>query len=202
MNIYLIRHGETDWNGKFLFQGHADTPLNAAGKRQAAAIGKWLADAGIEHIITSDLKRAYETADIINSRLTVKVAVEKVKNFRERNYGNLEGKRYDLYHSQRRGFTGEKDGPFFRRINGAFNKVMKKFKGKNIAIVTHGGVVRQIAANAIGLKDYKKLRIYNGSISELFYNPEKKAMFLLLLNSVAHLPKKERNAIGYHIKGV
>lgn len=202
MNIYLIRHGETDWNGKFLFQGHTDTPLNASGRRQAAAIGKWLADAGIERIITSDLSRAYKTAEIINSKLARKVTVERMKELRERNYGSLEGKKYDLYHSKRKEFDGEKDGLFFGRVNNAFKSIIKSCTGKNIAVVTHGGVVRQIVADTIGLKDYKKLRIYNGSISELFYNHEKKAMFLLLLNSVAHLPKKERNAIGYHIRGV
>jgi len=57
-------------------------------------------------------------------------------------------------------------------------------------------------ASILNLKDYKKLRIYNASISEVFYNERKKAFFLLLLNSVAHLPKKSRNKIGYHIKGV
>jgi len=202
MNIYLIRHGETDWNGKYLFQGHSDTALNKTGRRQAGYIGKWMKSRKVGAIISSDLKRAVETARIIKKRASIKAPVETVKGLRERDYGNLEGKRYSLYHSRKKGFTGEKDKRFFARVNRAFKETMKKHTGKNIAIVTHGGVVRQIVASAIGLKDYKKLRIYNASISELYYNPEGKSVFLLLLNSTCHLPAKERNRIEYHIKGV
>ncbi|MCE5301460.1 MAG: hypothetical protein LLG37_11415, partial [Spirochaetia bacterium] len=63
-------------------------------------------------------------------------------------------------------------------------------------------VVRQIVSYVLGLKEYKRLRVYNASISELFYIPEQDAFFLLCFNSVAHLPKNERNKIQYHIKGV
>jgi len=202
MNIYLVRHGETDWNTKLLYQGHTDIKLNKRGVNQAEFIAKEFKDKDIQVVISSDLKRAYKTAEIIKKTCGYKGNIIKDRRLRERSYGNLEGQLYSLYHNNRKDFTGEKDKVFFKRVNACFKSIMKKYKGNNMAIVTHGGVVRQIVSYILGLKDYKKIRIYNASISEIFYNKEKNAFFLLLLNSVSHLPKKERNRTQYHIKGV
>ena len=202
MYIYLVRHGETDWNNKFLFQGQTDIPLNKTGLMQARAIAKEFKMRKIGAIISSDLKRAYQTAMEIKKASGLKGRIHQMKSLRERDYGNLEGTTYDRYHSQKKGFTGEKDREFFARLDKAFMQVVKKYKGKDIVIVAHGGVVRQIVSFVIGLKDYKRLRIYNASLSEVFYDQKRDAFFLLLLNSVSHLPAKERNKILYHIKGV
>jgi broad specificity phosphatase PhoE len=202
MHIYLIRHGETDWNTKFLFQGQSDTELNKNGIMQAKSIAKEFKGRKIGGIISSDLKRAYKTAEIIASACGCRAKIQKDKRLRERHYGNLEGKLYELYRHKNKDFTGERDEKFFPRVNSAFKAAVKKYNGKDIIIVAHGGVVRQIVAFVLGLKEYKKLRIYNASISEIYYNEKKKAFFLLLLNSVAHLPGKARNKIEYHIKGV
>lgn len=202
MYIYLIRHGETDWNNKFLFQGQTDIPLNKTGLMQARAIAKEFKHRQIDAIISSDLKRAYQTAYEIKKVSGLKGKIHTMKSLRERDYGNLEGTTYDRYHSQKKGFTGEKDPEFFARLNRAFAQIVKKYRGKDVAVVAHGGVVRQIVAHVIGLKDYKRLRIYNASLSEVFYDSKRDAFFLLLLNSVSHLPAKERNKILYHIKGV
>lgn len=201
MHIYLIRHGETDWNTKFLFQGQSDTELNKTGIMQARCIAKEFKGRKIGGIISSDLKRACKTAEIIAAACNRK-KIEKDRRLRERHYGNLEGKLYELYRHKKKDFTGEKDGKFFPRVNAAFKDTIKKYEGRDIIIVAHGGVVRQIIASVLNIPDYKKLRIYNASISEIFYNEKKKAFFLLLLNSVAHLPRAARNKIEYHIKGV
>ncbi len=202
MYIYLVRHGETDWNKKLLFQGHTDIELNNNGIRQAKCIAKTFKEVKLDAIISSDLLRAFQTAAEIRKVSPSKCPIIMDKGFRERNYGNLEGKLYDRYHKQNKDFTGEKDKEFFARINKAFDKVVKKHKGQDLVIVAHGGVVRQIISYILGLKNYKRLRVYNASISEIFYNPEKNGFFLLSFNSVAHLPKSERNKIQYHIKGV
>lgn len=202
MYIYLVRHGETDWNNKFLFQGQTDIPLNKTGLTQARSIAKEFKHRTIDAIISSDLERAYQTAYEIKKLSGLKKKIDTMKNLRERDYGNLEGTTYDRYHSQNKGFTGEKDPEFFKRINTAFKQIVKKYKGKDVVVVSHGGVVRQIVSYVLGLKDYKRLRIYNASLSEVFYDSKRDAFFLLLLNSVYHLPIKERNKILYHIKGV
>jgi len=202
LHIYLIRHGETDWNTKFLFQGQSDTELNKTGIMQAKYIAKEFKGRKIAGIISSDLKRAQKTAAIIASACGCVRKIKTDRRLRERHYGNLEGKLYELYRHKNKDFTGEKDSKFFPRVNAAFKAIIKEYKGKDIIVVTHGGVVRQIVSFILGLKEYKKLRIYNASISEIFYNEKKKAFFLLLLNSVAHLPRRVRNKIEYHIKGV
>ncbi len=202
MKIYLVRHGETDWNTKLLYQGHTDIGLNSLGISQAKYIAKELKDKKIQAIISSDLRRAYKTAEIIKKTCKYKGIIIRDRRLRERSYGDLEGKLYNFFQRRRKNFTGEKDAVFFARVNACFKSIIRKYKGKNTAIITHGGVVRQIVSFVLGLKNYKKIRIYNASISEIFYNEEKKVFFLLLLNSVAHLPKKDRNRTQYHIKGV
>jgi len=202
MHIYLVRHGETDWNNKFLFQGQTDIPLNKAGMRQAFYIAGELKGRKVDAVISSDLKRAFQTAEIIKKTTGCRAKVFKTAMLRERDYGNMEGKKYEFFRKRQNEFKGERDGKFFSRVNRAFKTIIKKYRGKDIVIAAHGGVVRQIVSYILGLKDYKRIRIYNASISEIFYNEEHNAFFLVLLNSVAHLPEKERNANKYHIKGV
>ena len=64
--IYLVRHGQTDWNIEKKTQGHTDIPLNGTGKRQAEELAEKIADLKIDRIISSDLLRARETAEIMN----------------------------------------------------------------------------------------------------------------------------------------
>jgi broad specificity phosphatase PhoE len=202
LHIYLVRHGETDWNTRLLFQGQTDIPLNKTGISQARHIGAELKCKNIGAIISSDLSRAYLTAAEVKKACGIQGAIEKNNGLRERDYGALEGKKYVMLGSPRASCKVESDKKFFARVNRAFEDVLKKYKGKNIAVITHGGVVRQIVSYVLGLKDYRKLRIYNASISEIFFDADKKSFFLLLLNSVSHLSVKERNSIEYHIKGV
>lgn len=65
MQVYLIRHGETDWNLEGRCQGGSDRPLNETGRRQAEAVAKRLRDMEFEAFYSSTLGRAYETASII-----------------------------------------------------------------------------------------------------------------------------------------
>jgi|DewCreStandDraft_4_1066084.scaffolds.fasta_scaffold02004_13 broad specificity phosphatase PhoE len=202
MYIYLIRHGETNWNDKLLFQGHTDVPLNKKGKLQAKMIANEFKKIKFDYIFSSDLSRAYETAGIIKKLTGFNGKIIKSKELRERNYGSFEGKEYELLRHKKSNFDGEKDIKFFKRINSFFDSIIKNYKNKDIVIVTHGGVVRQIIAYILGLKDYKRIRIYNASISEIYYNEKSKKFFLLRLNSMAHLSYKERIKIHKHIIGV
>ena len=66
-SIILLRHGVTEWNDGGRFQGHADIPLNDAGREQAAAAGRLLAGTGVTKAFSSDLSRATETARIVTT---------------------------------------------------------------------------------------------------------------------------------------
>ena len=69
MKIYVIRHGETDWNRELRLQGREDVPLNAAGKIQAAVCGDALKGLGIQAVFTSPLSRARLTGEILAGRI-------------------------------------------------------------------------------------------------------------------------------------
>lgn len=89
----FIRHGETNWNQERRIQGRIDNILNETGKNQAKEVGELLKKEGInwDIIITSPLKRAYETATIIQSILQPKLKVIAIPAFQEREFGKAEG---------------------------------------------------------------------------------------------------------------
>ena len=88
--IILVRHGKTDWNQELRIQGgSSDTPLNAEGRQQAENMASRLSQRSIQAIYSSPLKRAIETAEIINSHHNVEIMVEK--SLREIEAGELEG---------------------------------------------------------------------------------------------------------------
>ena len=89
--VLLARHGQTDDNRPPLrFQGWRDTPLNATGRRQAAALAERVAGDGIVALWSSDLSRARETAEIAGARLGLEATLDA--RLREANRGRWEGR--------------------------------------------------------------------------------------------------------------
>lgn len=89
MKLILVRHGETSWNRQKKIQGSSDIGLNGLGTEQAQKLASSLRDEQIEAIITSPLKRAYETARAISQYHDVNIEVEN--DLQELNTGELEG---------------------------------------------------------------------------------------------------------------
>lgn len=89
-DFYIFRHGQTDCNKEGRWQGcGVDFPLNDTGVEQAQALAERIADLGIEHIYSSHLKRAHQTAEIVAKRLGVKVEAREA--LREGCLGLAEG---------------------------------------------------------------------------------------------------------------
>lgn len=88
MKIYTVRHGQTEWNKKGLYQGKTDVPLNEEGKKQATLVKEKLKDKKIDLIISSPLKRAKETAEIISDG-KIKIITDSL--IVERGLGEYEG---------------------------------------------------------------------------------------------------------------
>ena len=65
IRLYLFRHGETEYNRQWRFQGHLDIPLNSKGERQAGDLVPLLAPLNLQAMLSSDLKRASQTARIV-----------------------------------------------------------------------------------------------------------------------------------------
>lgn len=89
-NVFLLRHGQTDWNKERRMQGHTDVPLNTEGQSQARSVQTLLEKLRIDYVVSSDLKRAYETAQIATEGIQVPLVADQ--RLREVHLGQLEGK--------------------------------------------------------------------------------------------------------------
>ena len=147
--IYLIRHGQTDWNIEHRTQGQTDIDLNANGIKQAEQISLKIANLKIDDIISSDLKRAYMTAQIINRRFNK--TIETDKRIREFCFGKLEGivrdkitkETWKSFDENPKQFNAEPREEIFDRIKSFIDDKAKNIN-KNILVVTHGGPIRMI----------------------------------------------------------
>lgn len=182
-NFWLIRHGETDWNSHKRLQGWRDIELNELGIQQSKDLEKHLMSpkftASIDVIISSDLKRAYQTAEIATQQWDKPIT--KLESLRERNYGIYEGHTLVINQGQRAGLPdfdlrdptaplqdGEALNVFYKRIKTAFEDIAVKNMGKNIMVFAHGGVI-DIAwrlAHHYDLNVFREHAIINASINQ------------------------------------
>ncbi|HVZ58306.1 MAG TPA: histidine phosphatase family protein [Patescibacteria group bacterium] len=88
--IYIVRHGETDWNTQGIIQGQLDTPLNRQGEQQARDVGEMLQGITFDAVFSSDLVRAKRTAEII--ALERKLEVKTTQLLREQHFGRFQGR--------------------------------------------------------------------------------------------------------------
>lgn len=93
LNIYLFRHGITDWNQQQILQGHSDIPLNAEGREQALHLRNELPLDKIERVYASDLSRAIETAQIATDN---RFTIHQDPRLREAFLGSLEGQKREV----------------------------------------------------------------------------------------------------------
>lgn len=151
--ICLVRHGETEWNAARRIQGQIDIDLNATGLRQAEAAGRWLQDAGIVALYSSDLKRAWNTALAIGAALGLTPTA--APEMRERRYGVFEGLTYDeakanhpdgyaAFEGRNADYAfenGESLKAMFARVTDRLQAIAAAHPGQNVAVVLHGGVL-------------------------------------------------------------
>ena len=177
-NIFLCRHGESEYNAKRIIQGHIDTDLTPKGVVQARLAAEELKSFPIERIFTSDLRRAYRTAQIIADVLGLEVEVDK--RLREMHFGEWEGLTYDhIYKNHIEDFhnwlknpvacplPSQEDIEEFKERISSFIEFLKNIKEKNILIVGHGGSIQGIIclATGLGLEHLWGLRHANTGIS-------------------------------------
>ena len=92
--LLIVRHGETPWNVEGRLQGHADIDISEKGRQQAQKVAKRLADTPIDVAYSSDLARAWHTAEIILDQRNV--PLHSTEGLRERYYGVFEGGFYTV----------------------------------------------------------------------------------------------------------
>ncbi len=183
---FLVRHGETEGNVKRITQGHQDTPLTEQGMAQAKSAGAQLKNQNIELIISSDLGRCKQTAEIISQATGAEVVFDI--GFRERFMGESEGLTYEeqekLY-SPFKDYDDKTDGDMEttreleERVFEAFARHKEKHGHKNVVIVSHGGAIRWL------LKRMKNLTFEEAKIPRVAGNAEIQSLDVLQ----AHCPK-------------
>lgn len=139
--IYIVRHGQTNWNLEGRYAGRKDVELNEKGIEQAKKIQEELNDIKFDKIISSPLKRAHKTAQIISEN---EIVVDE--RIIERCNGELEGKLKEEcpknidFNDPKIGFGIESIIDFRKRIYDFFDEITEQYKGKNVLVVTHAGV--------------------------------------------------------------
>ncbi len=168
MLLYLVRHGETDWNLQHKIQGSTDIPLNDTGREQAAATGDLLTRRSWHAVLSSPLARAFETASIIATTVGLS-APTTVADLAERNYGEAEGLT-DAECDER--FPDDSPVPgresreqVVARVLPALLAIAESHPEQSVIVVSHGGVIRSVL-NAID-PNGRHGAIGNGSVHSI-----------------------------------
>lgn len=188
--IIAVRHGETAWNVDTRIQGQLDIPLNPHGEWQAQRVGEALAEEPITAIYSSDLVRAYQTAQGIAACTADPRAqsVRRTAGLRERSFGSFEGHTWADIESQwpeasRR--WRERDPEFAppggetpvqvrERAKMAVNGIASLHPGELIVLVAHGGILDMLYRLATGqeLHAPRTWELGNAAINRLLWTPE------------------------------
>ena len=181
--LYFIRHGQTDSNSGKMFQGQMDTPLNVAGLDQAEQMAEYMKGLKLDAIYCSSLMRARMTAAPL--ALAKNMAYRPVEGLKEVSFGAWEGVSFKTLHAehgeemrtfleQPGEFTppeGESFGEAQERCVAALMDILaKEGHDKNIAIVTHGGIIRLFVCYFLGipLNNLWKMAIRNVSVTTVY----------------------------------
>lgn len=200
MHLFLIRHGETDWNFEGRIQGWTDIPLNARGIEQATQLAERLAvEESIRSLYTSPLIRAQMTAGIIGQRIGLVPTADQ--RLIERSPGKVEGLTLaeiehvfpDVYRAWRSDeehvvLPEAEDQHMFRaRVDSFLQMLRAQHTDSRVAVVTHGGTCGMMIATILGLDPTKRspFRFDNTSVSRI--DMARRRPRIELLNDTCHL---------------
>lgn len=200
MQIFLIRHGETDFNTERRYCGSNNPPLNKTGKSQAEKLAARLAARRVDKVYTSDLKRAVETAAMIFKDREAEIMPE----LREMNFGAFEGLTHEeLMLKHRKAYTAWIDNPssfsppvaerfedFRERVLSGLKEIIKENRDNTFAAIIHGGPLKIILGELLDLgpEDFTRIRTDNASLTIVRY-PGEGRQKIICLNDTSHLEK-------------
>ena len=201
MKLYLIRHGQTDWNVAGKIQGSTDIPLNAMGKRQAACLAEGMKNRPVVRVFSSVLSRAYETACSIGDSQGVEV--RKIQGLEEVGYGVWEGmtmeeiqkqypKELEQWYNSPVDVAppgGESQAQIYERCAKALDTILSDQDG-DVAMVSHGATVVYLLEYMLrddSRTEEDDIIVGNASISTIEYDPLMGRFALVQLNDREHL---------------
>ncbi len=213
--LYLVRHGETEWNRIGRWQGHIDVPLSERGRQQAQALARRLKrdNAHFNKLYASDLRRAFETAQVIAQALHMPIHL--LPDLREINLGawsgltrneiieRFPGALVTIHHAP----DGETHEVFATRVWNVLTQLTQQHQSRTLLVVTHGGAIRAMLRRLytlMGQSDQPVPPIDNTSITEIQLRDG--CWSILRINDAAHLhsvkvpdavtPRDEGNLLG------
>lgn len=165
IDLWLVRHGETDWNRELRLQGHLDAPLNALGLRQARRLGEHLAGHGPRPLLASDLLRTRQTAEPLAGQWQTQALPDSL--WREQSFGVIEGLTLQEVHERHPDIVegwrshdpdfapegGESRRQFHARVMQAVQTLLERCQQqgwRSPVVVSHGGVLDMIYRSATG----------------------------------------------------
>ncbi|WP_097026431.1 alpha-ribazole phosphatase [Clostridium peptidivorans] len=194
MNIYLLRHGQTEQNLKGFYYGNLDVDITSKGIKQIEYISNKVKNVTFDKIYVSNMKRALSSASIISRNKDISFIRDKRLN--EMNLGVFEGKSYeDIQREYPKEFQkwsddwkyyappeGESYVDFYERVKVFFQEILK-LEDENVLLVTHGGVIRSILTYVMGedLDVFWKFGSKNGDLTLVKYEYEN-----LYIDSIIH----------------
>jgi len=189
--LFLIRHGETEWNLARRIQGHSDIQLNELGNEQAKRLAAWYQNHHIDAIYSSDLSRAHHTALPLASLKGLEV--QRLSALRERCYGDWEGLTYEEIRERFRDVDPEQSiygiEPFVKmqqRADTVLTDIAARHLGQTVAVVSHGGFINSFLHWITEGKQGTGIsRIDNTGVSLLRFAHER--WEVLKVNDTAHL---------------
>ena len=199
MKLYIIRHGQTDWNIAKKIQGRQDIPLNERGRYQAGCLKKAMENRPVTAVFSSPQIRAMETAKAV--ALSSGSAVIPVKDLMEINYGSWEGKTEEELLQEDRALyeawwshpaeTAPPGGESISQVNERCQKAWKEIKPQltgDAAIVAHGGLLAHFMEQLLGSESVAASTVaHNASITTIEYEPETESFTLVEFDDYRHL---------------
>ena len=199
MKLYIIRHGQTDWNVQGRIQGRQDIPLNAAGRSQAEMLAKGMEKRPVTAIYSSPQIRAMETAETLARAQGVTVI--PVPELAEIGYGDWEGrtasdilaKERKLYEEwwQHPATVAPPGGETLNQVDARCKKAWERIKGEmkgDTAVAAHGGTLAHFIVHLLeGQPDAAEILVGNASITTIEYDPVTGQCSLAGLNDCSHL---------------
>ncbi len=166
--VYLVRHGATEWNHDKRAQGQADIELNDDGRRQAVEAAHALSNIPLTAVASSDLKRARNTARVIAETHGLELIEDPA--FREIDQGDWEGLHVDeikerwpdMWGPARHYSTrpnGESPQQVRARSLEGLHRLLEAVPDGDVVVVSHGGTIRWLSAEALGYDDRRSARI-------------------------------------------
>jgi probable phosphoglycerate mutase len=189
--IYLVRHGETEWSASGRHTGLTDLPLTEAGERNARQIGEPLKGLHFARVFTSPLERARRTGELAGFGSVLEVDRELV----EWNYGEYEGKRTAEIDRDRPGWSLFRDGcpggETVAAIGARADRVVGRLRAipGNVLLFAHGHILRVLAVRWLGLpvEAGRLLLLGTATVSILGYDHNRDEPVVRLWNNASHL---------------